>query len=536
MQGVSEQPTQGEDDAPAPDDAPPKGEADKRAPFLPPPDISTQEADDAAAERKANARAVGLDTAFIDALGDEFADAAPVPVGAIRNYGPGGTLHAETTADVEALELAEDSAEPIPALPLEGSRNRSLFGSKPPPPPKRDTTAEVLDKLLSSADAPPPVDPLATDGVPEFELAGDDSKAELALSSVPLDLPDDAEVPKVERGDAGIVFAAPSQGDSGKIRAVQREAPDAKDDERPAATPAAAKAPKAEKTGAEERKAAAAPAAKSGAATAPKPVESKPALPADEPPDLRRYGMLAAIAVVLLGLGWVLMRNDDSTPDAETKTAKASAAGPNAGDEPGAGDDAGNAGGDAPGGAAGGADDPSAGAAAAGGDAAADDAAAEDAAGGAGAGADEPVDATALPGDSGEAAVEASGEGADVVVVEDEDAADGGGGGGGGSPSSTAASGKRDEEKAAEDAMTAAELRALAQESLKKKRYADAYRQAGKAYRKEANDDAAALRVEAACGMKNQDAAKNALKQVDKLSTRSSLRSKCRDMGSRIGL
>ncbi|MEM6990877.1 MAG: hypothetical protein AAF721_10280, partial [Myxococcota bacterium] len=58
---------------------------------LPPPPTVKAPGDDDADLRRANARAVGVDTAFLDALGDEFAD-APAPAG---RYGKGGTLVVE---------------------------------------------------------------------------------------------------------------------------------------------------------------------------------------------------------------------------------------------------------------------------------------------------------------------------------------------------------------------------------------------------------------------------------------------------------
>lgn len=84
--------------------------------------------------------------------------------------------------------------------------------------------------------------------------------------------------------------------------------------------------------------------------------------------------------------------------------------------------------------------------------------------------------------------------------------------------------------------MSASELLEAAKEALKKNRHGDAYRLAGKSNKKKSSESAWAVRVEAACGMKNKNAAKSAFDRVDTGKVKRDLRSKCRENDIRLGL
>jgi hypothetical protein len=96
--------------------------------------------------------------------------------------------------------------------------------------------------------------------------------------------------------------------------------------------------------------------------------------------------------------------------------------------------------------------------------------------------------------------------------------------------------GGSDPNASAEASMTAEELELAAKEALAQKRYRDAYRLAGRAYTKKKTETALAMRVHAACGMKNQDAAKRSFKDLPLGATRRELRNTCKDLGVRVGL
>ncbi|MBL4688414.1 MAG: hypothetical protein JKY37_27750, partial [Nannocystaceae bacterium] len=114
---------------------------------------------------------------------------------------------------------------------------------------------------------------------------------------------------------------------------------------------------------------------------------------------------------------------------------------------------------------------------------------------------------------------------------------DGAGDDGSGRPRALPANGsKKQEDRRAEDDMDAKALREASRKAISQRRYADAYRLAGKAQRKQPGEPAAALRVESACGMKNKGAAKTALQSIKTLKRRRELRSRCRDLGTRLGL
>ena len=267
------------------------------------------------------------------------------------------------------------------------------------------------------------------------------------------------------------------------------------------------------------------------------------------PATLAIGGAILAIALLLVfktcGGSGEGEAGDRTAAAARSGAAAAGAGAAEGGGEGGAAAEGGAGGGAAEGGGGGGAaegggDAAEAGAAQGGGDAAdegaegAQDAAADEQ-GQAEAGADETADDAAADGGS---------EAGEVAIVdESEEAAEagerpaGGKSGGGGGPSAMpASSGETDPDRAAEAQMSAEELLAKAKESLKRKRYRDAYRQSTSSYHKKASDATLKVRVESACGMNNKGAAKSSFDKVSGMSERRDLRSKCREHGVRLGL
>ena len=496
--------------------------------------------------RKANARAVGVDTAFLDALGDEFVD-APAPAG---RYGPGGTLVAESIDEVEKVTG-------IPRTKL------------PPPMSTKKERDEVLRKEFLQESTP--TLQLEGDGDVLFESAAvepsESERLNLLTGAVPV-VPRAGELPDVfasfeakpakasQSGDALVVSVGPMpeageltvDDDAASTDAPAGETdPPTSDEGQDAATKEDAEAGEIE----DEAKPAPLPPRKSKVKVEPPPKASKPeaepkraavpiaaAAAASDEPDYGKYAVFAVVALLLVFGGYALLGGDDEEPQGN-EVAQAGASGkdkaaPAAGEQGDAGDRGGVAGG---GGADGEAKADGAGSA---GDEAAP--AAADAAAEAG---DEPgtageeTDEVAAAATEGEPAMdaadtEATGSTGELVIDDGGDGGAGGGGGGGVAPlSGNTAKGQ---ERAAEDEMSAKELRQAARAALNKRKYGDAYRLAGKANRKQASEAGHALRVEAACGMKNQSAAKSAFDHIETGKVRRDLRSRCRGHGIRLGI
>lgn len=498
--------------------------------------------------RKANARAVGLDTAFLDALGDEFED-VPAPAG---KYGPGGTLVAENMEELEK----------VTGLPK----------TKLPPPPPGLSPKKERDQVLKKDFLQETTPTLELEGKDEGEVLFESAAVETSESErldlvsgptpiVPQDegLPDvlasfDAEAADpAQSGDALVVSVAPgaaakaasSSDEAAAGKPEKDEDKDEDEDDKKAAVVVAPSKPKPKPEAESKPEPKRAAAATSVAA-------SQPA--ANDGPDLQKYAVFGLVALLLLFGGYALMSRDDDPKGAEV--AKAGAAGkdkaaPAEGrdDEAGDGEAGDGGGGGGGGGAADAADDAAGGGGGGGGDAeeAGDEAAPAGADDAAGEGADEAAEGGGAAGatDAQEAAADAadtegpvaadSGD-ADIEIDGGGDDEGGGGGGGGGGVAPISGNTDKKQEREAENEMTAKELREAAQEALKKKRYSDAYRLSGKAIRKESTESAHAIRVEAACGMKNQAAAKSAFDHITTGKLKRDLRASCRTHDVRLGI
>jgi len=503
---------------------------------------SSPETPDASEERearKANARAVGVDTAFLDALGDEFAD-APAPVG---KYGPGGTLVAEDADEAAAVTGIPKTKLPPPPPGLASKKERDevlkkdfLQETTPTLELEGKDEGEVLfesaavggsgSERLDLKSGANPVVPDDDDGLPDV-LASFDSEASDPGNSGNDLVVSVGEMPKAEEVSA----SATDEPAESEPESESESEPESDDDDAKAAVVVAKPEPKSEPT----KAAAAAPAA-------PRP-------PANDGPDIQKYAVIG-FAVLLLLLGsYALMSGDDKPKSGEVAQAGAAGkdkaapaadggqgggAGGGAADGAGDGGDGGGGGGDD--GNADGADEGSAPAGADGGDGGGTDGAAADAADSAAEGeaaAATDADEAAAEGADTEGAAEASTGDVDIAI-DDDGGDDEGGGGGGVAPISGNAEKKK--QRAAEDEMTAKELRDAAKAALKKRKYGEAYRLSGKAIRKESTEPAHAIRVEAACGMKNQAAAKSAFERINTGKVKRDLRSACREHDVRLGL
>ncbi len=132
----------------------------------------------------------------------------------------------------------------------------------------------------------------------------------------------------------------------------------------------------------------------------------------------------------------------------------------------------------------------------------------------------------------------------DEMVIEDDDAAAAGGDGndtagkarqdsGSSNSSSSTSPGAPDPTSD----MTADELREEATKALKEKRYRDAYRLSTRSYYKKKDNGTLLIKGKAACGMKDDKAAKAAVKALPRGDERrKDIRTYCRDRGVRVGL
>lgn len=337
----------------------------------------------------------------------------------------------------------------------------------------------------------------------------------------------------LQGAEAQLAAAVASSSDASSIEADAAKPPDDSsapaDDEAPAVAKADAETP-----------------------AAPKPAAPKPAGPeAAAAPAATPYNPATlAIGGALLAIVLLLVFKTCSNPsDPGTASRTAAAGGPGA--TPGASASGQRAGGAEGGGAEGGGAEAGAaegggrGDAAGGGEGGGGDAAA---AGGTGAAANEGdgAEAGATEG-GGQADDPAAATGEPEMKIDEEtgsaeadagadEADEGRSDGGGGSPKPVASAGTTDPDRAAEAAMSAEELLAKARESLKSKKYRDAYRQSTASYHKKKSDAALKVRVEAACGMNNKSAAKSSFDKVSSGPDRRELRGKCRDHGVRLGL
>ena len=85
--------------------------------------------------------------------------------------------------------------------------------------------------------------------------------------------------------------------------------------------------------------------------------------------------------------------------------------------------------------------------------------------------------------------------------------------------------------------MTAEELLEEAKTALKEKRYRDAYRLATRSNYKKKSNETMLVKGKAACGMKDEKAAKNVMKDFAlNDDRRKEIRNFCRDRGVRVGL
>ena len=487
-----------------------------------------------------------MDAGFLDALGDDFDD-APVPVAPApaKKAPPRVPPPPKRERDEVLSRSFFDEASPTMQLERGTKDEGSLLFQTAAAGRSRRSALNLPSGRFAGVGTP---DVLADFAEAPSEGPADDEEDDGLISVGPFDAlgADLIEASEAAQGDGASGPDADVQDNAeseGGAKPADEEAPDGEeesDDKGVAAVPtvaaaaAAAAGASTPKSGPPSKPA---KASSSGSAASSAVAAAAAVPPSEDGLDGKKLGIAAVAALLLLIVGISMMGGDDETPEATpspTVTAKAS-------------DNAKPAGPDANSAALDG------GAADAGG------AGASAGAGGVGAGAEEGTPGAEGSPDGGAAPAEAAasegdgqGEGDDVVVVEEDDtgaSADAGSGGpsddDGGSRGAAGHAGKshsgasktnKPADRQAEDDMSAADLRKAARTAIKEKRYGDAYRLAGKAQRKQPGEAASALRVEAACGMNNKANAKQAFDSVKTVKTKLDLRSRCRDLGTRLGL